>query len=168
MIAEGKSKPAFGTLLALLFIATSVAADQAIKYLVETHLPFEEPVTLTPFLALFRTWNQGVAFSMFSSMPDWGITVMRLAIVGLVLWWWKSLRHGTLLLHVGFSMIISGAIGNIIDRLIYGHVVDYVLFHTPGWSFAVFNLADSLITVGAVVVGIAEFVVPRKETEAHN
>ncbi len=59
-------------------------------------------------------------------------------------------------------MVVAGALGNIVDRLIYGHVVDYVLFYTETWSFAVFNLADSLITVGAVVIGFCEMFLHRK------
>ncbi|EFG9153005.1 signal peptidase II, partial [Escherichia coli] len=57
----------------------------------------------------------------------------------------------------GFALIIGGALGNVIDRSLLGHVIDYVLFHTPVWSFAVFNLADAFITVGAVLVICDEF-----------
>ncbi len=59
-------------------------------------------------------------------------------------------------------MIIAGALGNILDRFLYGHVVDYVLFHTGSWSFAVFNLADSFITVGACLVVLDEILRSRK------
>jgi signal peptidase II len=58
-------------------------------------------------------------------------------------------------------MIIAGALGNIIDRFIYGHVVDYVLFYTQTWSFAVFNLADSFISVGAVLILVDEILAHR-------
>ena len=61
------------------------------------------------------------------------------------------------------SLICAGAIGNLIDRAIYGHVIDYVLFHTPVWSFAVFNLADAFITVGAGLVLLDEFLGWRRE-----
>ena len=59
---------------------------------------------------------------------------------------------GHVLARIGFALIIGGAIGNLIDRAVYGHVIDYILFHTPVWSFAVFNLADAFISVGAVLV----------------
>ena len=62
-----------------------------------------------------------------------------------------------LVARLGFALIIGGAIGNLIDRAIHGHVIDYILFHTPVWSFAVFNLADALITVGAILVVADEF-----------
>jgi signal peptidase II len=153
---------------ATLLILSLVALDQLIKYLVEISVPFEQPVNILPFLALYRTWNIGVAFSFLSGLDGWVIVVMRLAIVAFILWWWKGARQSGWVVHLGFVMIIAGAIGNIVDRLIYGHVIDYVLFHTQSWSFAVFNLADSLITVGAVVVGISEVFLHHNETGATN
>ena len=60
-------------------------------------------------------------------------------------------------LRIGFTLVIGGAIGNLIDRAVYGHVIDYILFHTPVWSFAIFNLADAFITVGAGLVLLEEF-----------
>ena len=69
---------------------------------------------------------------------------------------------GQVIARIGFALIIGGALGNLIDRAVYGHVIDYVLFHTPVWSFAVFNLADAFITVGAVLVVVEELLVWRK------
>ena len=141
---------------AAVFIVTAIVLDQVLKYLVEIKLPFQEAVPLIPHLALYRTWNEGVAFSFLSGMSAWAIIGMRVFIVAFILWWWRNAREAAGLMHLGFAMIVAGAIGNIVDRFIYGHVVDYVLFHTENWSFAVFNLADSLITTGAVVVGFSE------------
>ena len=59
------------------------------------------------------------------------------------------------------ALVIAGALGNIIDRFLYGHVVDYVLFHTASWSFAVFNLADACISVGAAAIFLNELVAPK-------
>lgn len=148
--------------VAVAFIIVALLLDQLIKYLVEQRLPFEQMVDVVPHLALYRTWNEGVAFSFLSGMSGWAIVVMRLAIVAFILWWWRSSEHPSPLSHLGFCMVVAGAIGNIVDRLIYGHVVDYVLFHTETWSFAVFNLADSLITVGAVLIGFCEIFLNRK------
>ena len=64
--------------------------------------------------------------------------------------------------QLGFALIIGGAIGNLIDRVWLGYVVDYVLFHLPNWSFAVFNLADAFITVGAMLVVLEEIIAWRK------
>jgi signal peptidase II len=148
--------------IAVAFILVALVLDQWLKYLVEVHLPFQQGVPVMPYLALYRTWNEGVAFSFLSGMNSWAIVIMRLAIIAFVVWWWRSGEHPSALSHLGFAMVISGALGNIIDHFVYGHVVDYVLFHTETWSFAVFNLADSLITVGAVLIGVCEVFFNRK------
>lgn len=148
--------------VAAAFIVVALLLDQWIKYLVEVHLPFEQTVPLIPHLSLYRTWNEGVAFSFLSGMSGWAIVLMRLVIVAFIFWWWRTGDHPGRLSHLGFSMVVAGALGNIVDRLVYGHVVDYVLFYTETWSFAVFNLADSLITVGAVLIGFSEMFLGRK------
>jgi signal peptidase II len=150
---------------AALFIVVAVLLDQLFKYLVEVLLPFQQAVPVIPYLALYRTWNEGVAFSFLSGMSGWAIVAMRLLIVAFILWWWRGASRTASLMHLGFAMIVAGAVGNIIDRFIYGHVVDYVLFHTETWSFAVFNLADSLITLGAIAVGFSEIFLHRKHVE---
>lgn len=153
---------------ASIFILVAVVLDQVIKYWVEMELPFQEAVRVVPYFALYRTWNEGVAFSFLSGMSGWAIVGMRLLIIAFILWWWRNAGQAAALMHLGFAMIVAGAIGNIIDRFIYGHVIDYVLFHTETWSFAVFNLADSLITVGAVIVGFSELFLHRSGTKDAN
>ena len=133
-------------------VVLMLALDQMIKWLVETRLPFQEPVELLPFLSLYRTWNQGIAFSMLWGMNDAMLIAVTLVITLFVLWLAAQTPVGKIAAWAGFAMIIGGALGNMIDRAIYGHVVDYVLFHTPVWSFAVFNLADAFISVGAALV----------------
>jgi len=138
-------------------VAVTVALDQWIKWLVESYLPMQEAVELLPFLALYRTYNTGVAFSMFSFIGDKGLILVSLAVIAFVLYLAARTGAGHLLARIGFALIIGGAVGNIIDRSVFGHVIDYMLFHTPVWSFAVFNLADAFITVGAVFVIADEF-----------
>lgn len=137
--------------------ALCVALDQWIKWLVETRLPMHEMVDMLPFLALYRTYNTGVAFSMFDWVGDQALILVSIAVIGFVLWLAMRSEPGQWLARLGFALIIGGAVGNIIDRALYGHVVDYILFHTPVWSFAVFNLADAFISVGAVAVVLREF-----------
>lgn len=137
-------------------ILLAVALDQAVKLAVEAFLPFEEAVELIPMLALYRTYNFGVAFSMLSGMEGWFIVTLRLFVVGFVVWLWRQTPKARGLAHGGYALIIAGAIGNLIDRALFGYVIDYVLFHTESWSFAVFNLADSFITVGAGLVILDE------------
>ncbi|MBB4063793.1 signal peptidase II [Gellertiella hungarica] len=148
----------------LVLVAAAILLDQASKIAVEQLLPQEVGVPVLPFLAFYRTYNLGVAFSMLSDADGWFIVGMRLAIVGFVLWLWRRTPPDRLFAHPGYALIIAGAAGNLIDRFLYGHVVDFILFHTPAWSFAVFNLADSFITIGAGLV-ILDELVGKKSTD---
>jgi signal peptidase II len=143
--------------------AVAVALDQWIKHMVETRLVLQEPVELLPFLALYRTYNTGVAFSMLSAFGDIGLIVVALAVIAFVLYLASRSTGDQWFARIGFALIIGGAIGNLIDRAVHGHVIDYILFHTPVWSFAVFNLADAFITVGAVMVLLEEFLGWRRQ-----
>lgn len=135
--------------------AAMIVLDQIIKRLVETGMELHEQIDLLPFLALFRTHNTGISFSMLSG-GGWGLIAVVVAVLLFIVWLaWKS-DPRQVIARTGFTLIIAGALGNLIDRVLYGHVVDYVLFHTPGWSFAVFNLADACITVGAGCVILQE------------
>ncbi|CAG1011499.1 MAG: signal peptidase II [Rhizobiaceae bacterium] len=152
------ARPGF---LAAVF-TVAVALDQWLKYLVETRLELQEKVDVLPFLALYRTFNTGIAFSMLSWFGDKGLIVVTLAVVAFILYLaWRS-DPGQMFARLGFTLILGGAIGNLIDRVLYGHVVDYVLFHTPVWSFAVFNLADAFITIGAGLVILEELLIWRR------
>ncbi|NEJ69242.1 signal peptidase II [Rhizobium phaseoli] len=146
----------------LFFIVIAVVIDQAVKIAVDHYLPLQEAVPVIPMLALYRTYNLGVAFSMLSGMDGWFIVGMRLVIVAFVIWLWNRTAKDRWLAHLGYALIIAGAIGNLVDRFAYGHVIDYILFHTESWSFAVFNLADSFITIGAGCVILDELLLPKK------
>jgi signal peptidase II len=141
----------------------AVVLDQWIKALVETHLELQEPVHLTPFLALYRTYNTGIAFSMFSSFGDTALVALALAVIGFVLYLAGMTRREQILARTGFALVVGGAVGNLVDRIAYGHVIDYILFHTPLFTFAVFNLADALISVGAFLVVAEEFLSWRRQ-----
>ena len=152
----------------LLLVAVAIALDQWIKHQVETTLAFQEKVDLVPFLALFRTYNTGIAFSMLSSFGDTGLIVVSLVVAAFVLYLATRTTPGQVIARVGFALIVGGALGNLIDRAVYGHVIDYILFHTPVWSFAVFNLADVFISVGAALVVLEEFIAWRREPKPSN
>ena len=143
-------------------VAAAIALDQIVKYLVETGLDMHSQVDILPFLALFRTHNTGIAFSMFSDIGSVGLIVVTLAVVGLVSWIAAHTDAAQRIARAGFALIIGGALGNLIDRVWHGYVIDYVLFHLPGWSFAIFNLADAFITVGAGLVILDEFLAWRR------
>ena len=143
------------TLYGLLALVV-IAADQWIKLLVETRLPMQQMVELLPFLALYRTYNTGMAFSMLAGMSDSVLIVIVAIVIAFVLWLAAKSEPHQVWARAGFALIIGGAVGNLIDRAVHGHVIDYMLFHTPAWSFAVFNLADACITVGALLIIVQE------------
>ena len=147
-------------------VAASVAADQFVKHLVVTQMDLHERIDLLPVLSLFRTSNTGIAFSMLPWLGNLGLILLMLAVIAFVLRLWWTSDPARTVARLGFALIVGGALGNLIDRAFRGHVVDYVLFHVGNWSFAVFNLADSLITVGAALVILDEVVVIWRERGA--
>ncbi|MEO3997709.1 signal peptidase II [Mesorhizobium sp. CAU 1732] len=147
-------------------VTLAVALDQVIKYLVETGLDMHVQVNVIPTLALFRTHNTGIAFSMFSDLGSVGLIVVTLAVIGFVTWIAAKTDPAQRIARFGFALVVGGAIGNLIDRVWHGYVIDYVLFYLPTWSFAVFNLADAFITVGAALVILDEFLVWRRSRKA--
>jgi signal peptidase II len=104
-------------------------------------------------LELIYVQNRGVAFSLLDGQSS--LYVLIAVAVGVIVWlYWHSRDTGSLLLKVTFGLIIGGALGNLIDRLRLGYVVDFVHFQIPaiGFNFAVFNVADSCISVGVVLL----------------
>ncbi len=155
---------AFGWAVFLIFAL--VVIDQTVKIWVEAYMEYHQEIELLPVFSLFRTHNTGVAFSMLSDVGPGLLTLLSLAISAFVLWLlWKTPRDHRVA-RLGYMLIIAGALGNLIDRVTLGYVVDYFLFHTESWSFAVFNLADAFITVGAMLAVLQEILIwrasPRK------
>lgn len=140
----------------------AAAIDQWIKQLVEAELGMHIPVQLLPFLSLFRTHNTGIAFSMLDDLGSVGLIAVTLAVLGFVVWIAARADPNQRLARFGFALIVGGALGNLVDRVWHGYVVDYILFHLPSWSFAIFNLADAFITVGAGLVILDEFLLWRR------
>ncbi len=149
-----------------LVVLVAVALDQWIKFLVETRMAMHERIDILPSLALFRTHNTGIAFSLLSDFGSIGLVVLTAAVTLFVLYLAAKSEPHQRWARLGFALIIGGAIGNLIDRVWLGYVVDYVLFHLPNWSFAIFNLADAFITVGAGLVILEEVIAWRKARAA--
>jgi len=110
-------------------------------------------IELLPFLNFRLAWNYGISFSMFDFGPGAGayiLSAVALALSAGLIWW---LRQQTdLIMKIGLGLIIGGAIGNVIDRLRYGAVVDFIDVHGWGAHFPTFNVADSAITIGAACI----------------
>ncbi|MBZ9653906.1 signal peptidase II [Phyllobacterium lublinensis] len=152
----------------LIVIAIAVISDQIIKYLVETGMDYQQQIDLLPFLALFRVHNDGIAFSMLSGLHDAALIGLTVVVIGFVSYLWWTTARDRWISRTGFALIIGGAIGNLIDRSLHGYVVDYILFHLPSWSFAVFNLADAYISIGAALVVMEEFLGWLRERRSRN
>lgn len=142
----------------LLIILVLVAVDQLSKWWVEVTLPLKEQINLLPFLSLFRTYNEGVAFSALSDLGSWPLVVLTVVIIIFVIWLWRGLAPGRLLSAFGFALVLSGAFGNLIDRVRLGKVIDMIYFHLDSlnFHFAIFNLADTFITLGAAAIVVDE------------
>jgi signal peptidase II len=132
------------------------AIDQAIKAVVERSLELGEAIPVLPFFAILRAHNDGVAFSMFGGVSHTTLIIITSLIsLGALIYLIRT-HAEEWALRLGLAMIIGGAIGNIIDRAQHAYVIDYLYFHTPVWSFAIFNLADVFITCGAALILIEE------------
>ncbi|RCL03064.1 MAG: signal peptidase II [Candidatus Tokpelaia sp. JSC189] len=150
-------------LLITVLIAAMVALDQWIKYYVRQIMTLGERVDVLPFFSLYHTRNAGIAFSMLSSFNDVALIVLILCVMFFSLWQWWDTAAQKKLIQFDYLLIIGGALGNLIDRLRFHYVTDYILFHIGSWSFAIFNLADSFITIGAACVVLNELWYWRQE-----
>jgi signal peptidase II len=130
-----------------------IALDQWTKYLITDHLDEFEEVILLPVLELMRLHNQGAAFSFLSGASGWQrwlFTGLALVVSAAILTWLRRLpARGRNLLAAGLCLVLGGALGNVIDRVLWGHVIDFIRVHYEGWFFPAFNVADSAITIGA-------------------
>jgi signal peptidase II len=130
--------------------------DQLSKHLVSTHLQLYRTVPLVPgWLDLTYTLNPGAAFSLFATMPTgfrqaFFIALSLAAIVVLTVL--LARRTTTVSSAIAFALILGGTIGNLIDRLARGRVIDFIYFHHKSFSYPVFNLADSAITTGVTLI----------------
>jgi len=130
-----------------------VALDQWTKYLVTNHLGIYEQVILLPVLELMHVHNTGAAFSFLSGASGWQrwlFTALALLVSAAILVWLRRLpARGRNLLAAGLCLVLGGALGNVIDRVLWAYVIDFIRVHYADWYFPAFNVADSAITVGA-------------------
>jgi signal peptidase II len=150
--------------LSALGIVVSVATlivDQAGKLLAETHLPFGETIDVLPVLALHRVYNTGIAFSLLDFAGGLPLIVLSLAIIAVVIGFWWRATEGGWIAATGFALILGGALGNLVDRLLHGHVIDFLLLHLGERVLFIFNLADAALTVGPALL-LLVYLWPRK------
>ena len=129
--------------------ALVIVIDQITKQLVVKHLSWYEVQPLIPHLNLVHMKNTGAAFSMFSAAPVWVFAGLGVAVsVGIIVWMRRN-ASGQTLMAMALALILGGALGNVIDRVTRGAVVDFVDFYVGNWHFAAFNVADMAITLAA-------------------
>ena len=148
-------KPASTALLKWLGLALAIiVVDHLTKWWVSSTLDYQEAVPVLPFFSLVLVYNSGAAFSFLADAGGWqrwffiAIGIVATVIIVRLL---KQHAHDTRLAFA-LALVLGGAIGNVIDRVLLGHVVDFLHFHYRGYSFPAFNVADSAITVGATLL----------------
>ncbi len=126
--------------------------DRLSKWWVLTHLSGGRVIEILPVLDLRLVWNTGISMGLLQD-GGWPLTLMVVVVTAVVAWWLWQARGGLEAWSLG--IVLGGAVGNLIDRLRFGAVVDFVHFHVGSWSFYVFNLADAALTLGAIGLVLA-------------
>jgi signal peptidase II len=152
--------------------ALVIALDQASKAVVVARFELFERLALLPVLELTRLHNKGAAFSFLSDASGWQhylfLLLAALVSVGIVIWLLRLRPPGNTLLAAGLALILGGALGNAVDRLVRGYVVDFIHFHWfERWYFPAFNVADTAITVGAGLLILDSLLEARRARAPH-
>lgn len=165
-MASASSSPRISWVRWVLLSVLVVGVDQLTKFMVVDSLQLYQRIKLIAFLDLVRLHNTGAAFSMLadaSGWQNWLFTVVAVAVSVGVFWWLMRLpKQGKTALALGLALLLGGAIGNLIDRVMYGYVVDFILVYYREWSYPAFNVADSAITCGVALVLFDGFVLERR------
>ncbi len=143
-------------MLRWLWLALSVLIlDQGSKQFVEAQLTRYDQLSITPFFNLVLAYNEGAAFSFLADQGGWQrwfFVFLALAVVAVLVVWLGRLKRSERTVAIALGLIIGGAVGNLIDRLLYGHVIDFLDIYYQQWHWPAFNLADSAITLGVILM----------------
>jgi len=164
-MARGAARNGQGGLslwLGLSFIL--LLADQFTKVLIVGYYRLGDSTPVTSFFNVVRVHNAGAAFSFLSDASGWQrwfFTILGCVAAGVIVWMLRS-HAGQKLFSFAMACILGGAVGNVIDRLVHGYVIDFLDFHWRGMHFPAFNVADSAITVGAACLILDELLRVRR------
>ena len=142
----------------LVLAGCLLIVDQLTKLWFDSSLRYGERVQVLPFFDFTLLYNPGAAFSFLADQAGWQrwfFTALGLGAAVFMLWMMHTNRTQQRLL-LALALILSGAIGNVIDRIAYGHVIDFLLFYWQNWYYPAFNVADSCITLGAILLILDE------------
>lgn len=144
-----------------------VVLDQLSKWLVLQSLGFGETMYVAPFWNWVLTYNPGAAFSFLADQPGWQRWLFTLLALGVSGWIAVMLRQQTQhrLLSLALTLVMGGALGNVIDRVRFGAVVDFIQWHVAGYYWPAFNVADSAITLGAVLLVVEQLTASGRNAE---
>jgi signal peptidase II len=137
-----------------------VVVDQATKQIAEAQLTPHQAVNLLPFFDWYLTYNTGAAFSFLADAGGWQrwlFTVIAVIMSVLIVQWIRKLPAAETLTAISLCLILGGAIGNLIDRILLGHVIDYIQVWLGSYPFPAFNIADAAISVGAAMLILSSF-----------
>ena len=132
-----------------------IALDQLSKWLAESLLALHQPVPVLPSFNLTLMYNTGAAFSLLADAGGWQrwfFLLLSLAVSVVLFIWIGRLKPGEKRLAAALSLILGGALGNFIDRALHGHVIDFIQVYYDHWYWPAFNIADSAITIGAILL----------------
>jgi len=143
----------------LLLSAVVIALDQASKLWVVASIPLHGSVAVTDFFNLVFVFNRGAAFGFLANADGWQHWLFLGLAIAVSIWLVYMIRASAAerLQPLALALVLGGAIGNVIDRVVHGAVVDFLDFHYGGWHFWAFNVADSAISVGVALLLIYQF-----------
>jgi signal peptidase II len=140
----------------LLLAGLVVIADQVTKLAIIQHIELYAKAPLTSFINLTHQRNTGAAFSFLANAGGWQrwffVLLATLVSAMLLVWMWRARREAPVFLLAGLALVLGGAVGNLIDRVVHGYVTDFIQVWFGNWAFPSFNVADSAITVGAALL----------------
>jgi signal peptidase II len=163
-MARASSSSSAGWLPWLGLALIVMIADQFTKVLILGYYRLGDATYVTSFFNVVRAHNTGAAFSFLAAASGWQrwlFTAIGLAAALFIVWMLRS-HAGQKLFSFALACILGGAVGNVVDRLLHGYVVDFLDFHLGNWHFPAFNLADSAITLGAICLILDELLRVRR------
>jgi signal peptidase II len=152
----------FGKLGWLWLTVVVIVLDQISKLYFENSLSLYEQIVIIPdYFSWTLAYNTGAAFSFLADAGGWQrwfFAAVALVVSGVLLVWMKGLKQHETWVAIALALVLGGALGNLYDRVAYGHVIDFILVHWQSrWYFPAFNLADSAITLGAIMLVLDMF-----------
>ena len=147
-----------GSLVWLWLSSIVMIIDQITKIWISSILELHQTINVLPFFDLRLLHNPGAAWSILATAGGWQrwfLSILALLVSGILIIWLRNLERQRYWLACALALILGGALGNVTDRILYGYVIDFVDIYYQGWHWPAFNVADSAISVGAVMLLIS-------------